>query len=601
MRPAGTARRGRIPALCDREATQFSRDAAGLSPRAARIARPVGIICLLGVCLAGVSCRSPASDTPVSVALALVNGRIWTGDPGRPWVDALAVSDGRIAAVGTSDAIELLVGDAEVIDVRQRLVLPGFIDTHTHLLGLGDPTDTLNLATVRSRRQFVRRIAAAAADRPAGSWLVGRAWDQRLWGDTLPHRDWIDRLTPNHPVWLLQRDQQMGLANGLALERAGVVAGMPGAQTAGNGPEGPGLTGILTGAARRQLDDAIPAPPPAARDRALDNALREAAVRGVTSVHHIGGWDDIEVFRRARDDGRLTLRVYAAVPIDTWVRLDRAVGVKAFGGHDGRGGERLRLGAVHLSLDGSLAARTAAFYAPYADIPAETGRLAVDIDTVRPLVFAADEAGMQVLARAVGDRANQVALAMYEQVVDRHGTRDRRFRVELAQHLRPIDVARFATLRVLASALPFSTIHDGRWIDRQLGPERARTSFPFRALLDAGAIVTFGSGWLDRGSPIDGIYAAVTRRTLDGLHPQGWVRDQRLTIEEALRAYTSAAAYASFEDEHTGTLTVGRFADFIIVDRDLLTIPPNDIPSVVVIMTVVGGEIVFDRLRPAES
>ena len=154
---------------------------------------------------------------------------------------------------------------------------------------------------------------------------------------------------------------------------------------------------------------------------------------------------------------------------------------------------------------------------------------------------------------------------------------------------------------MLASALPFSTIHDGRWIDRQLGPERARTSFPFRALLDAGAIVTFGSGWLDRGSPIDGIYAAVTRRTLDGLHPQGWVRDQRLTIEEALRAYTSAAAYASFEDEHTGTLTVGRFADFIIVDRDLLTIPPNDIPSVVVIMTVVGGEIVFDRLRPAES
>ena len=173
------------------------------------------------------------------MALALVNGRIWTGDPGRPWVDALAVSDGRIVAVGTSDAIELLVGDAEVIDVRQRLVLPGFIDTHTHLLGLGDPTDTLNLATVRSRRQFVRRIAAAAADRPAGSWLVGRAWDQRLWGDTLPHRDWIDRLTPNHPVWLLQRDQQMGLANGLALERAGVVAGMPGAQTAGNGPEGP--------------------------------------------------------------------------------------------------------------------------------------------------------------------------------------------------------------------------------------------------------------------------------------------------------------------------------------------------------------------------
>ena len=403
-----------------------------------------------------------------------------------------------------------------MIDVRQRLVLPGFIDTHTHLLDLGDPTGTLNLATVRSRRQFVARLAAAAAEGPASSWLLGREWDQRLWGDTLPHRDWIDRVTPNHPVWLLQRDQQMGLANGLALERASIVVGTPGAQTAGDGPEGRGLTGILTGAAKRQLEAMIPAPPPAARDRALDNALREAAVRGVTSVHHISTWDDLDVFRRALDDGRLTLRVYAAVPLRTWVRLDRAVGVRAFGGPDGRGNEWLRVGAVHFAFDGSLPARTAAFDTAYTDTPVETGRLSVDIDTVGALVIAADDAGMQVMARAVGDRANQAALDLYAQVVDRHGMRDRRFRVELAQHLSPNDIARFSTERVLASALPFSTIHEGRWIDRQLGPERARTSFPFRALLDAGAVVTFGSGWLDRGSPIDGIYAAVTRRTLDG-------------------------------------------------------------------------------------
>ena len=205
------------------------------------------------------------------------------------------------------------------------------------------------------------------------------------------------------------------------------------------------------------------------------------------------------------------------------------------------------------------------------------------------------------MARAVGDRANRAALDLYAEIVDRHGTRDRRFRVELAQHLSPIDIARFSTGRVLVSALPFSTIHEGRWIDRQLGSERARTSFPFRTLLDAGAVVTFGSGWLDRGSPIDGIYAAVTRRTLDGLHPQGWVPHQRLTVEEALRAFTTAAAYAGFEDERKGALTVGRLADFIVVDRDLLTISPNDIPSVRVIMTVVGGEIVFDRLRPTDS
>ena len=563
--------------------------------------RRFALVLLGGLCLAGLSCSGPTDTPPASATLALINGRFWTGDPGRPWVDALAVSDGRIAAVGTSDAIELLAGDVEVIDVRQRLVLPGFIDTHTHLLDLADFAGSVNLATVRSRRQFVTRIATAVADRPERAWLLGREWDQRLWGDTLPHRDWIDQVTPNHPVWLLQRDQQMGLANGLALERAGVVPGTPGARTVDDGQDGPSLTGILTGAAMRQLEAVVPPPPPVARDRALDNALREAAARGVTSVHHIGRWDDLDVLRRALDDGRLTVRVYAAVPIDTWVRLDRALGVRAFGGPDGRGDEWLRVGAVYLDLDGSLVARTAAFGAAYADTPVETGRLSVDIDTVRPLIIAADATGLQVMVRAVGDRANQAALDLHADVVDRHGTRDRRFRVELAQHLRPIDIARFSTDRVLASALPFSTIHDGRWIDRQLGPERARVSFPFRALLDAGAVVTFGSGWLDRGSPIDGMYAAVTRRTLDGLHPQGWVPHQRLTVEEALRAFTSAAAYASFEEERKGTLTVGRLADFVVVDRDLLTVPPNDIPTVRVVMTVVGGKIVFDRLRPTES
>ena len=558
-------------------------------------------MCLAGLGLFGLSCGAPADDTPASISLALVNGRIWTGDQGRPWVDALAVSNGRVAAVGTSDAIELLAGDAPVYDVRQRLVLPGFIDTHTHLLDLGAPTRTVNLATVRSRRQFVTSIATAAADNPADGWLLGREWDQRLWGDTLPHRDWIDRVTPNHPVWLLQRDRQMGLANGLALEQAGLVPGTPGAHTAGDGPDGLELTGILTGAAKRQLEAIMPPPAPTALDRALDHAMRDAAARGVTSVHHVGTWNDLDVFRRALDDGRLTLRVYAAVPIRDWIRLDRAVGVRAFGGPAGRGDEWLRVGAVHLDFDGSLPARTAVFEAPSADTPVEPARLAVDIDTVRALVLAADDAGIQVMARAVGDHAIHAALDLYAEVVELHGNRDRRFRVELAQHVRPIDIARFSTGRVLASALPLSTIHEGRWIDQELGEERARTSFPFRALLDAGTVVSFGSGWLDRGSPIDGIYAAVTRRTLDGLHPQGWVPDQRVTVVEALRAYTTAGAYAGFDEARTGALTVGRLADFVIVDRDLLTLPSNDIPNVQVVMTVVGGDIVFDRLRPDGS
>ena len=564
------------------------------TPRSARFVA-------IGLCLTLGACQAPPDDAAASVTLALVNGRIWTGDPGRPWVDALAVSGDRIAAVGPSDAIEVVAGEADVIDLRQRLVLPGFIDTHTHLLDLGDPRDTLHMGAVRSRREFVGSVASTAAGRPAGAWLLGRDWDPRLWDGTLPQRDWIDRVTSDHPTWLLQRDRQLGLANTAALERAGVVAGMPGAQTVDGGAGRVALTGILTGAAMRQVTAIIPSPSPAARDRALDTALREAALRGVTSVHHIGDWDDLQVFSRAREDGRLTLRVYAAVPIASWVQLDRAIGVGMFGGIAGRGDDWFHVGAVHTALDGALVAEAAALEAAYTDAPAWTGRLRVDIDRLRPLVLDADQAGLQVLTQAVGDRANRLALDLYREVALRLGSRDRRFRVELAQHLRPADVARFATDGVLASMLPFSMLHEGRWIDGQLGPGRARTSFGFRALLDAGTVVTFGSGWLDRGSPIDAMYAAVTRRTLDGLHPQGWVPQQRVTVEAALRAHTVAAAYAEFAEGRKGTITVGRLADFVVVDRDLLTIPSNDIPNVRVIMTVVGGRVVFDRLRPNET
>jgi predicted amidohydrolase YtcJ len=214
-----------------------------------------------------------------------------------------------------------------------------------------------------------------------------------------------------------------------------------------------------------------------------------------------------------------------------------------------------------------------------------------------PLALAADAAGLQIVVGAVGDQANRTALDLAEHLLEREGPRDRRFRVAHAQHLHPPDIARFATQRTLASLLPFSALHDGRWIDQQLGPQRGRTSFAVRGLLDAGAHVSFGSGRLHQGSPIDGIYAAVTRRTLDGLHPQGWLPEQRVTVEEALRAYTTGAAYAGFDETRVGALRVGHLADFVMVDRDLLTVAPTDIPTVRVVLTVVGGEIVLDRLR----
>ena len=538
------------------------------------------------------ACSTTPVAPPVEINLAFVNAHIWTADSATPWADALAVGGERIVATGTSDAIEILAGDATIIDLQNQLVVPGFIDTYTRLLS-GTSPSTLDLSSIRTQNQLIAVVAAAVTKRPDGDWIIGHDWEPRLWDDPILERASLDLVAPNHPVWLVQRDEQLGIANAVALRHAGIRTGTPGARTTLTSTKT--LTGILTGVAIRQLEASLPRLSPDSSDQQLQLALQTAAASGVTSVHHIGRWADIEVFLRAIEAQRLTLRVHAAVPLDTWLRLDRAIAVQAFGGQDGQGNNWLRVGTVYTSLDGSLAAGTAAFEGiPYTARPGN-GELQVDLETTTRSILSADDAGLQVLLSAVGDRANHAALDLAEELATRRGLRDRRFRIARAQHVRPTDLVRFATEHILTSALPHSILHDGRWIEDQLGPELARTSFPFRALLDVGATISFGSGRLDLGSPIDGIYAAVTRRTLDGLHPQGWIPTQQVSVEEALRAYTSEAAYVGFAENRTGRLTVGALADFAVIDRDLLTMSPNDIPSAQVQLTVVGGAVVFDR------
>lgn len=561
--------------------------------------RPTVSGAAISVCLSVLSCSEPPPPVPTSIALVLVNARVWTGDPAQPWLEALAVGDGRIVATGTSDDIRLLAPDATVVDADRRLVLPGFIDSHTRVLDTGSRPGSVPLAGLRSRRQLVNSVRTVTTTQADGDWVRGHDWDHRVWGGALPDRSWLDAVTPKHPVWLVHRDRQAGLANTLALSHGRIVAGIQGAAT---GPDGT-LTGILTGPAMRQLESSLPALSPAARDRVLDAALVDAAARGITSIHHIGPWEDVELFLRARTDRRLRLRISAAVPLNEWVRLDRTIGVGTFGGANGRGDDRLRVGAVHTRLDGSLASATAAFASPYLDstgAPLST-RPEPNMTSIRPLARSADAAGLQIIVEAVGDNANRAALDLAAHLVAENGRRDRRFRVAQAQHLHPTDVPRFSTDGVLASLLPFDALHDGRWVDQQLGRARGRTSFAARSLIDAGAGVSFGSGRMNQGSPIDGIYAAVSRRTLDGLHPQGWLPEQRVSVEDAIHAYTAAGAYAGFDEARAGVLSVGRFADFVMVDRDLLTVTPTAIPNVRVLLTVVGGEIVHDERRRSQS
>ena len=552
---------------------------------------PAGLLCGL---LAAAGCGSAPPAPPPDISLVLTNGRIWTNDPEEPWTEALAIADGRIVATGGSDAISALAGDAESINLRRGLVLPGFIDTETDLFGPDLPGEVIDLSSARSRRQLVSLVRTAAEGHAPGAWLIGRGWDHRQWGDRPPHRSWLDDETPDHPVWLLQRDGELGLANSLALERAGISDATSGARLDADGLE---LSGLLEGVALAQLRASLPAPSDAARDRSLAAALRLAAEQGVTSVHHLGRWEDLERLRRADQEGRLTARVYAAVPLADWLQLDLAIGAGQFGERGGRGHGRVRVGAVHATLDGSVVARSAAFHEPYTLAGDDSGRLSDPSEPLMRALQGADRADLQILLRATGDRAVSAALDLQSALPDAR-QRLRRFRIDGAHHIRPADLARFGLEGVLAGGRPFATLHEGRWVGQELGPERARTSFPFRALLDAGARLTFGSGRLDQGSPLDGIYAAVTRRTLDGLHPLGWIPEERISVADAIDAYTGAAAFAGFSEDAEGRLTVGRYADLILVDRDLLSVDANDIPLVRVIMTVVGGDIVFDE-RPS--
>jgi hypothetical protein len=522
----------------------------------------------------------------------VTNARIWTGDLRHRWAEAIALGGDRIVAVGSNENVTPLIGPAtRRIDGQGRFVVPGFIDCHVHFITGGMRLASVQLRDAKTPGEFTRRIREFAQTIEPSVWITGGDWDHSHWGGDLPRRDWIDAATPRNPVWVNRLDGHMALANTAALRAAGVTAETPdvqGGQIVRTGDGTP--TGVLKDNAMALVDRVIPEPTDTQKHRALEAAMQYVAAQGVTSVHHMGSWDDLAVFEQAHREEKLTTRIYAAVPLATWKRLEDRIGATR------RGDVWLRIGALKGFVDGSLGSHTAAFLQPYTDAPSDRGLLVNSRDDLYAWVSGADRAGLQVAVHAIGDRAIRMQLDIYEQVAAENGDRDRRFRVEHAQHIAPTDITRFRLLRVIPSMQPYHCIDDGRWAEPLIGPNRAKTTYAFRSLIDDGTRPVFGSDWyVAPATPLEGIYAAVTRRTLDGKRPGGWVPEQKITIDEALRAYTADAAFASFEEAEKGTLAPGKLADLVILDRDPTKIPPPEIRHVQVDMTIVGGRVVFER------
>ena len=534
--------------------------------------------------LIGCSKSQPPADT-------ILIGKIWTGNTTKPWAEALAMRGDSIVAVGSQADVKIYDGKntATMRLNKGELIVPGFIDTHTHFVEGGFRLSSVQLRDAKTKEEFSQRIKSFAETLAPGTWITGGDWDHENWGGELPDREWIDTFTLNNPVWINRLDGHMSLANSAALKEAGIterVLSVSGG-TIVRDKRGR-ITGVFKDNAMNLIDPHVPEAPPELEDRALEAAMNYVAERGVTSVHNMSGY--MAALERAHAANKLRTRIYAGMPLSQWRELKNKIDKQ------GRGDTWLRIGCLKGFVDGSLGSHTAAFFKPFTDSPLDSGFFITPEKDLYEWTSAADKAGLQVMVHAIGDKAIHTILNIYDRVEKENGARDRRFRIEHAQHISPIDIDRFASLGVIASMQPYHAIDDGRWADKIIGSERSKTTYAFRSLLDAKANLAFGSDWfVAPPTPLEGIYAAVTRRTLDEKNPEGWVPEQKITVEEALQAYTINAAYASFEEKIKGSIEPGKLADVVVLDQDITSIASEKIREVKVIKTYVAGNPVYER------
>ncbi len=527
--------------------------------------------------------------------IVFVNGKIWTVDKAKPEAEAVAVLGGRILSVGSTADVKKCIGaKTKVIDLKGKRMLPGFIDNHTHFMSGGFQLQSVDLRYAKSEAEFANLIRQRAEMHP-DRWITGGDWDHDNWpGGNLPVKELIDQYTMSTPVFVNRYDGHMALANSKALKLAGVDKNTP-------DPRGGTIvrdkktgepTGVLKDAAMSLVYAKIPDPSEQEMIEAARLALAEARKCGVTSIEDVSSGTDVRIYQLLRDKGELTSRFHCRLPLSQWQHL-AATGIRV-----PFGDEWVRLGSMKEFVDGSLGSSTALFFEPFTSDPGTRG-LAMDVvidGNLERWSLAADRAGLQLSIHAIGDSANSLTLDLFEKITKSNPPWDRRFRIEHAQHIHPKDFQRFAKLGVIASVQPYHAIDDGRWAEKRIGHDRCKTTYPFRTFLDNGVKMCFGSDWtVGPLSPILGIYAAVTRRTTDGANPNGWFPEQKITVKEAIEAYTINCAYAVFEENEKGSIAAGKMADLVVLTEDILSIDPVKIETVGVGMTVVGGKIVHTQ------
>ena len=555
--------------------------------------RPLWLLVL--VCCLVLPERNQAQSRPAA-DLIITNAKIWTVDKSLPTAQAVAVLGDRIVAVGSSADVNGWRGrNTHIIDAGGKLLLPGFNDAHVHFVSGGMQLDNIQLNDATTPEEFARRIGERAKVTAKGEWIVGGNWDETKWNPpNMPTKELIDAVTPDTPVFVSRYDGHMGLANSVALRLAGITAKTPdptGGTVVRDAHGDP--TGALKDAATDYIDKVIPPLTHDQRLRIVKRALAYAASIGVTSVQHmVASNEDIAVYAELLQRGELTTRIYAA-PLITHVDDLAKLGIgRAFGG------PYLRIGALKAFADGSLGSGTAYFYEPFLNQGNNRGLLSDEmhpISLTRDRYMKADASGLQICTHAIGDEGISTILDLYSEVIKGHGEADRRLRIEHAQHMAAKDFERFAQLHVIASVQPYHAIDDGRFAESHIGHDRASRTYAFRTFLDRGVRLAFGTDWeVAPLEPLLTVCAAVTRATLDGKNPNGWFPEQKLSVAEAIEAYTMGSAYAEFQEKEKGSITPEKLADMVLLGDDIFSIAPEKIRDVRVLKTFVGGRLVFN-------